>query len=258
MPSDQFEAEVVKTRALAVAAAEGNRALIKAARAEQLHKKKERREQREADLAQRICTLPDRKFGVILEDFEWDFQVYDRETGMDRHAANHYPTSATAHTPEEIVERTKERFSIAADDCVLLMCVTIPFLAIGLKVMELRGFTYKSNFAWEKDGGLGTGYWIREKHEHVLIGVRGNIPCPALGDQFDSVLKAARREHSQKPDIIYKVAEKYFPNVPKVELNARSGRMGWTSWGNEAPTQSTIPDDLSIPDFLRRTPEVLP
>jgi N6-adenosine-specific RNA methylase IME4 len=247
MPGDQFEAEVIKTRALAVAATEGNKSIIKAARAEQLREKKERREQREIELAQRICALPNQKFGVVLEDFEWDFEVYSRETGMDRHAANHYPTATTAHTAEEVIERTKDRFRVAAKDCALFMCVPIPFLAVGVHVLEGRGFRYVSNFTWEKDD-KGTGYWIREKHEHVLIGVRGSVPCPAPGDQFNSVLKAARREHSQKPEIIYEVIEKYFPNVPKIELNARSGRAGWTSWGNEAPA-----DDLSIPDFLRRS-----
>src|SRR4029077_11868225 len=56
---------------------------------------------------------PEGKFGVIVEDFEWDYEVRNRETGMDRHAANHYETADDAHTPEEIVARTAERFACA-------------------------------------------------------------------------------------------------------------------------------------------------
>src|SRR5262249_38828962 len=101
-----------------------------------------------------------------------------------------------------------------------------------IHVLEGRGLRYVSNFTWEKEGTKqGTGYWVRERHEHVLIGVRGNVPCPAPGDQFDSILKAARREHSQKPDILYEVIEKYFPHLPKIELNARTKREGWQCWG---------------------------
>src|SRR5215472_14874787 len=86
--------------------------------------KQERRAERERALATKQLALPDLKFGVIVEDFEWDLQVYSRDTGMDRHAANHYPVSEDAHTPEEIVQRTAERFACAADDCVLFMWTT--------------------------------------------------------------------------------------------------------------------------------------
>ena len=51
--------------------------------------KKQHRAEREADLAGKQRALPDIKFGVILEDLEWDFAVWSRETGMDRHAAKH-------------------------------------------------------------------------------------------------------------------------------------------------------------------------
>jgi N6-adenosine-specific RNA methylase IME4/ParB-like chromosome segregation protein Spo0J len=195
------------------------------------------RQEREVTLAAKQLALPDQKFGVILEDFEWDFLVNSRETGMDRHAANHYAVSEDAHTPEEIVERTKGRFAVAADDCVLFMWVPIPHLAIGIHVLELRGFKYKSNVAWGKDK-IGTGFWFRERHEHLLVGVKGNVPCPAPGEQWNSLQLSARGRHSEKPDWAYELIEKYFPTLPKIELNACSGRPGWVSWGNEAPEQA--------------------
>ena len=99
---------------------------------------------------------------------------------MDRHAANHYPVSETAHTAEEIVARTADRFACAADDCVLFMWATVPHLAVAIDVMRVRGFRYVSNYVWGKDK-IGTGYWNRNKHEHLLIGVKGNIPAPAPG-----------------------------------------------------------------------------
>jgi hypothetical protein len=40
---------------------------------------------------------------------------------MDRHANNHYVTAREASTPEEIVERQRERMSIAAPNCMHLM-----------------------------------------------------------------------------------------------------------------------------------------
>jgi hypothetical protein len=59
---------------------------------------------------------------VILADPPWRFEPWSRDTGMDRAADNHYPTSAT----EEIAALGVS--SIAADDCVLFLWATVPML----------------------------------------------------------------------------------------------------------------------------------
>lgn len=196
--------------------------------------RQQRRAEKERVLGARQLAMPVLKFGVIVEDFEWDFEVRNRETGMDRHAANHYPVSENAHTAEEIVERTRERFACAAEDCVLFMWATVPYLDVAIDVLRLRGFRYVSNHAWGKDR-ISTGYWNRNKHEHYLIGVRGNIPAPAPGTQWDSLIIAPVGEHSAKPDCFLEMVESYYPNLPKIELNRRGPpRAGWYGWGNEA------------------------
>jgi N6-adenosine-specific RNA methylase IME4 len=210
------------------------RRIAKEVRAEDQVEKKKKRDAKEAQLGARIRALPEIKAGLILSDFEWHFKVRNEDTGMDRHAANHYVTAKEASTPEQIVERQRERMSIAADDNIHLMWCPASFLAIALKVMELQGYTYVSQFVWIKPG-IGTGFWVRDKHECLLIGVKGKIPCPAMGDQFDSAIEAPKGEHSEKPDFQYEIAEHYFPSLPKVELNARRARDGWIPWGNEAP-----------------------
>lgn len=188
--------------------------------------KKVAREQRENDLAQKQVALPDKRFGVILADPEWQFEVYS-ENGRDRSADNHYPTSPT----DVIVARGAD--SIAADDAVLFLWVPSAMIEHGLRVMHGWGFTYKSQIVWVKDK-IGTGYWFRNKHEILLLGTRGDIPAPAPGTQWASVIEAPAREHSRKPDEIYALIESYFPNLPKIELNCRGmPRQGWSGWGNE-------------------------
>jgi N6-adenosine-specific RNA methylase IME4 len=199
-----------------------------------LRQKQQRRAEREQLLGAEQLALPDQKFGVIVEDYEWDYEVWSRETGMDRHAANHYPVSQDAHTAEEIVERTQDRFACAADNCVLFMWTTVPHLAVAIDVLRQRGFRYVSNYAWGKDRA-GTGHWNRNKHEHLLIGVRGSVPAPAPGTQWDSLILAAAGEHSAKPERFLDMIEGYFPSLPKIELNRRGPpRPGWWAWGNEA------------------------
>jgi N6-adenosine-specific RNA methylase IME4 len=211
--------------------------VIKEIRAEKQGEKKERRATREQALGRKLQAEPVKHYGVVLEDFEWDHEPWSRETGMDRHPSNHYPTAADAHTPEEIVARTADRFACAADDCVLYAWTTIPHEAIAHRVLELRGFKYVTQRAWIKTrpgNGRGPGYWVTGEHEILLVAVRGNVVPPATA-HFRSCFEAPVGEHSEKPDQQYEHAEFHFPNLPKIELNARRARPGWKPWGFEAP-----------------------
>lgn len=193
--------------------------------------KKERRAERERDLAAKQSALPEKRYGVIYADPEWRFEVYSRDTGLDRAADNHYPTSET----DAICARPVN--DIAADDCVLFLWATVPMLPDALKVMGAWGFTYKSHCIWAKDR-IGTGYWFRNQHELLLVGTKGNVPAPAMGTQIESLVDAPVERHSEKPAKFYELIEDYFPNLPKIELNARAERPGWDAWGYEAPEQS--------------------
>ncbi len=218
-----FEARLAASKREAARAAEQPRA-------ERQAEKKERRSTREAELGAKQSALPDKKYGVIYADPEWRFEAYSRETGMDRAADNHYPTSHL----DAICAR--DVASIAADDCVLFLWVTGPMLASGafLRVLEAWGFKGKSCITWAKDK-IGTGYWARDKAEYLIIATRGNVPCPAMGDQCDSLIEAPVGPHSAKPERFAEIIEAYFPNLPKIELNRRGApRPGWSAWGNEA------------------------
>jgi N6-adenosine-specific RNA methylase IME4 len=194
--------------------------------------KRERRAEREEKLGQRICALPRRKYGVIVADPEWRFEPWSRETGLDRGAENHYPTSSL-----EVI-KARDVPSIAADDSALGLWATVPMLPQALIVMAAWGFDYKTHWCWAKDR-IGPGYWNRNKHEIFLLGTRGDVPCPAPGEQWDSLLEAPRRGHSEKPEIFLEMIETYFPNLPKIELNRRGPpRKGWDAWGNEVEVEA--------------------
>jgi N6-adenosine-specific RNA methylase IME4 len=215
--------------------------------------KQQRRADKERVLGELQKALPTKKYGVILADPEWRFEPWSRETGMDRSADNHYPTSVT-----EVIA-ARDVASIAAPDSVLFLWVSAPMLTHGMLVMEAWGFDYRSNFVWVKDK-VGTGYWNRNQHEHLLVGVRGQIPCPAPGTQWPSVIHAAVGAHSAKPERFLVMIEDYYPTLPKIELNRRGpARLGWDAWGNEAlrlerdtVASAIATDDHELPEFLRR------
>jgi N6-adenosine-specific RNA methylase IME4 len=204
-------------------------------------RKKARREEREQQLGLRIADgnarliaagAAGKRFGVIYADPEWRFEPWSRETGLDRAPENHYPTTATA------VIASRPVGQIAAPDCALFLWATAPMLYAAYEVMTGWGFAYKTHCIWAKrrpGKARGPGYWFTGEHEILLLGTRGEPPAPAPGTQWPSFFIADIGAHSEKPDRAYELIEAYFPNLPRIELNARRARAGWESWGAEAP-----------------------
>jgi N6-adenosine-specific RNA methylase IME4 len=185
------------------------------------------------------------RYAVIYADPAWRWEVRSRETGLDHAPEAHYDTM----TVDEIM--ALDVASIAADDCVLFLWVTSPLLLrAGRDVMESAwGFTYKTSIFWDKVRA-GTGYWVRGRHELLLIGTKGAIPAPLPGTQGDSVIPdlvelieqgdsmaiaVQATEHSRKPIEAVELIERWYPApVPKIELFCRGrSRPGWAAFGNE-------------------------
>ena len=190
------------------------------------------RAKRERELAVKQKALPEKRYGVIVADPEWDDQVWSRETGMGRHASNHYPTSDSKVIAARPVQ------AIAAKDCVLFLWTTNQHLRIAIGVLEAWGFEYKSNYVWGKTT-ISTGRWNRSKHEILLIGTCGEPPCPAPGQQWDSLIMAPKGKHSEKPECFMEMIEQYYPTMPRIELNCVGApRRGWDGWGNEVKLEA--------------------
>jgi len=105
----------------------------------------------------------------------------------------------------------------------------------ALEVMGAWGFVYRTCMVWTKDR-FGMGVYVRQRHELILIGVRGAPGAPDKANRPDSVISAPRTGHSKKPAEIYGVIDRMYPLYPKLELFARGrvGREGWSAWGNQA------------------------
>jgi N6-adenosine-specific RNA methylase IME4 len=166
-------------------------------------------------------------YGVILADPPWTFATYSQK-GKGRSAEAHYNCMGL----DDI--KTLPVGSWAARDSVLYVWATVPQLENALAVMRSWGFGYVSSFVWVKNR-IGTGYWARNRHEHLLIGARGSKVCPRFRGVApeDSVIEGQQREHSRKPDRAIEIIERYHPNVPKLEMFARETRPGWDAWGDE-------------------------
>src|SRR5262249_810393 len=191
------------------------------------------------------CNAPlprDHLYPVILADPPWKYEAYDLESGMTRAAEVHYPTMTT----DEICALAVP--DLATPDAALFLWATSPHLEDAFRVIEAWGFEYRTNVVWVKESP-GLGYWFRNQHELLLVAARGSMRSPSEGTRPPSVITAPRRKHSRKPDEAYELIERMYPELPKIELFARSARESWAAWGNQAPSTD---DRLHIPKFLRR------
>ncbi len=175
--------------------------------------------------------LPEDKFNIILVDPPWHYEYSPRFVSRPE---EHYDTLEL----EEIIALTDskgepitEKF---ADNSVLFLWATAPKMPDAFKLMEAWGFEYKTHGAWNKVI-LGMGYWLRGQHEPFLIGVRGEFSPPKEENRQESVIVEKRQGHSVKPDAIYTLIERSFPEEghKRLDIFARQEREGWTCWGNE-------------------------
>ena len=171
-------------------------------------------------------------YATILADPPWRFQNRTGKMAPEHQRLLRYPTMPL----EEICGMPISQ--IVAEHAHLYLWVPNALLAEGLEVMRAWGFTYKSNIAWykvRKDGGpdgRGVGFYFRNVTELVLFGVRGQMRTLAPGRRQTNIIVAQKREHSRKPDEVYRIVEDCSPG-PYLELFARFCRDGWDQWGNE-------------------------
>jgi len=165
---------------------------------------------------------------VIYADPPWQLAGMTARRAIE----NQYPTMST---PDICKLPVKD---IVADDAVLLLWTTVPTLPEALQVMEAWGFTYRSCAVWVKPS-IGMGQWFRLRHELLLLGARGKMPVPLEANRPDSVIEAKPGRHSEKPEQVYELIERAYPEFVQPDLALElfrrgAARTGWSVWGNEA------------------------
>jgi N6-adenosine-specific RNA methylase IME4 len=164
------------------------------------------------------------KFSVVLADPPWQFDHPIQAEDV----AGHYDCM-----PLEDIKSLAPKIP-AADDAMLFLWSPLSLLPDALEVMDVWGFTYKTNLCWIKSRA-GLGNHVRGQHELVLVGMKGTFPKPPETARPTSIFEGPLGAHSEKPVALYEALEAAYPGLPKVEMFARRQREGWVAWGDQAP-----------------------
>lgn len=168
-------------------------------------------------------------FACIEADPPWP------ETGggkVKRGADRHYRLAKNA---AEIAATMQAAWTVVGgplDSALLWLWATSYRLRMAFEVLDLLGFRYATNLVWVKTGRPGLGQRTRQRHEFLLIGVRGTVPFPETQHRPDSVIEAPRGRHSEKPSEAYTRIERACSG-PRLSMFARGERVGWVTWGDD-------------------------
>lgn len=182
--------------------------------------------------------LPKGPFGAILADCPWRFRNWSMselaargERWARRNGRSPYDVMDT-----DAIGALPVR-ELAAPDCILFCWATYPKLEDALRVVKAWGFQYKTvAHTWVKQNPsrrgyhFGLGYWTRGNPEICLLATRGRPK--RLDNRVANLIISPRRDHSRKPDEIYRRIERLVAG-PYLELFARQAYPGWAAWGNE-------------------------
>ena len=195
----------------------------------------ERRKQRVDKI--KTIAVSDGQYPVIYADPPW--QCEDRvSTSGD--AETRYPTMDTDEVKALPVGK------LATNDAVLLLWCPAAKFADAIEVIRAWGFDYRTNIVWDK-GCVGPGDYCRSKHEHLCVAVRGHAMVPPVEGRPDSLIRAPRGEHWEKPAVFYEIIERMFPKMPRIELFARKRRDGWAAWGDQLPAEPDRSSAAEVP-----------
>lgn len=186
-------------------------------------------------------------YRIIYADPPWSYNDSGatRDGSLLGKAARHYPSM----TIEQLCRLPVQAH--AMPDSILFMWVTVPLLLQNpgpREVLEAWGFTYKTNFNWDKVLGM-RGHYSHVTHEHLIVATRGSC-LPDVPTPQPKSSQTIRRsdKHSEKPGEFRKLIEKHWTSGPYLELFGRERVEGWQVFGNDARLWSDVIPPIEVAD----------
>lgn len=178
------------------------------------------------------------KFDVIVADPPWAYHGQQDKWGA---AAKFYDTMGL----DDIVT-TNNLPDLLADNGILFLWATSPLLDIAMEAIDRWSLTFRGvAFVWvktkknEPDVPIGAQgvrpSIVKPTTEFVLSAsrVKKGRPMKLHDESIRQVILAPKREHSRKPDELFRRIEAMYPEANRLEMYSRQAREGWSNWGNQ-------------------------
>lgn len=181
------------------------------------------------------------KYEIGYVDPPWRFEVWDRDSGLEKSPDKHYPTM----TVEDMAQIPVSGWM--ADDALLALWTYDPISPIKwCWLAEQWGFAEYVTclFRWVKMSSAqwdlfreklnyGTGYHTRGGGIEECRLFRRGKGCSVLRHDIRKEFYAPVREHSRKPDEVPGWIVDLYGDRARLEMFARMPHNGFDAWGND-------------------------
>lgn len=210
-----------------------------------------------AEVSRKVGLVDSEKFDVIVVDPPWN-QGKTGKRGVRPNQGVNLDYSTLSF--DEISKLPIKDW--AKDNCFLFLWVTnskdkktkTPIMKMAFDLLDEWGFTFNTIITWDKKTGPCPFSPFQITTEHVIFSYRGKVTYnkASLG-KIKTCFSQVSERHSVKPDIFYRLVEKYFPGE-RLDVFAREKRSGFKGWGdqydiveNESPaTENKALSNLSL------------
>ena len=170
------------------------------------------------------------KYRTIVADPPWHYERFVGRTAGGGSGWQAHDLPYPSLTVPEIMALPVG--DLAEPDARLFCWTTNRYLPDTFNILRAGGFRYQQTLVWRKTNASPyPGAVAVIDVELLLVAQRGTPGRPDFAKS--SVIEAAVRAHSQKPEAFLDLVEQVSPG-PYLEMFARRQRLGWDTWGNEA------------------------
>lgn len=166
----------------------------------------------------------DRTYKTLVIDPPWQ---YDQSSAPQVGVDDEYSATIGIKDLEDLPVTT-----LTETNAHVWLWYTNAFFKEAAHLLDVWGLTVISQLTWIKPG-MGMGSWLRNSTEHCVHAKYGHIPVlESQPRNLQSYLQAPRARHSRKPDEAYDIIREISPG-PRLDMFARSPRVGFDRWGNQ-------------------------
>ena len=175
----------------------------------------------------------DKKYNIIYADPPWKQSKGGKKNVRPKSSGEEldYPVCSM----DEIKEHLKMAVSLTSDNSVLFLWTIDKYLFEAQQIAEDLGYKLHARMIWNKVTGIPAAFTVRYGHEYLLYMYKGKLTPVALEERgkIHTVFTEQVKKHSQKPEEAYRIIERLYPSLNKIEMYARNTRGGWDCWGDE-------------------------
>lgn len=151
----------------------------------------------------------------------------------------------------EIENHLRVALSHSSENATLFLWTVDKYLLEALQLLNNLGCKKHIVMIWDKGRGMAPAFSVRFTHEYLIYAYKGKFQKPPVEVQgkYASVFQMYQTgKHSQKPEISYQIIEALYPETvgKRLEMYARSERIGWDSFGNELDNKGGVENENKI------------